>query len=141
LRVPCFFSFKFSSDSYLCVFYFIWKRATFPAYLIIVTLGDKHNVRSSSSTAPCSLSLRYMALNSNIFMQVLVMNLWSSCMYKVVQIWPGLIVCKQVTVRPCHIWTTLYLRFVLFLWVTVSTNVSVSVLAGPELNVVCYEAR
>jgi hypothetical protein len=29
-------------------------------------------------------------------------------MYKVVQIWPGLIVCKQVTVCPGHIWTTLY---------------------------------
>jgi hypothetical protein len=28
--------------------------------------------------------------------------------YKVVQIWPGLIVCKQVTVCPGHIWTTLY---------------------------------
>ena len=34
--------------------------------------------------------------------------------YKVVQIWPGLFVCKQVTVCPGHIWTTLYfgvLRF------------------------------
>jgi hypothetical protein len=29
-------------------------------------------------------------------------------MYKVVQIWPGLFVCKQVTVCPSHIWTTLY---------------------------------
>ena len=29
--------------------------------------------------------------------------------YKVVQIWPGLFVCKQVTVFPGHIWTTLYL--------------------------------
>jgi hypothetical protein len=28
--------------------------------------------------------------------------------YKVVQIWPGLIVCKQVTVCPGDIWTTLY---------------------------------
>jgi hypothetical protein len=28
----------------------------------------------------------------------------------VVQIWPGLIVCKQVTVCPGHIWTTLYNR-------------------------------
>jgi hypothetical protein len=26
----------------------------------------------------------------------------------VVQIWPGLFVCKQVTVCPGHIWTTLY---------------------------------
>jgi hypothetical protein len=30
-------------------------------------------------------------------------------MYKVVQTWPGLIVCKQVTVCPGHIWTTLYM--------------------------------
>ena len=29
--------------------------------------------------------------------------------YKVVQIWPGLFVCKQVTVCPGHIWTTLYI--------------------------------
>ena len=29
-------------------------------------------------------------------------------LYKVVQIWPGLFVCKQVTVCPGHIWTTLY---------------------------------
>jgi hypothetical protein len=29
-------------------------------------------------------------------------------MYRVVQIWPGLFVCKQVTVCPGHIWTTLY---------------------------------
>ena len=28
--------------------------------------------------------------------------------YKVVQIWPGLFVCKQVTVCAGHIWTTLY---------------------------------
>ena len=31
-------------------------------------------------------------------------------LYKVVQIWPGLFVCKQVTVCPGHIWTTLYLQ-------------------------------
>jgi hypothetical protein len=31
-----------------------------------------------------------------------------SGMYKVVQIWPGPFVCKQVTVCPGHIWTTLY---------------------------------
>jgi hypothetical protein len=30
---------------------------------------------------------------------------WS---YEVVQIWPGWFVCKQVTVCPGHIWTTLY---------------------------------
>ena len=34
-----------------------------------------------------------------------------SVLYKVVQIWPGLFVCKQVTVCPGHIWTTLYNHF------------------------------
>ena len=34
----------------------------------------------------------------------------NSVLYKVVQIWPGLIVCKQVTVCPGHIWTTLYIQ-------------------------------
>jgi hypothetical protein len=29
--------------------------------------------------------------------------------YKVVQIWPELFVCKQVTVGPGHIWTNLYI--------------------------------
>jgi hypothetical protein len=29
-------------------------------------------------------------------------------MYKVVKIWPGRFVCKQVIVCPGHIWTTLY---------------------------------
>jgi hypothetical protein len=33
---------------------------------------------------------------------------WSKGKYKVVQTWPGLFVCKQVTVCPSHIWTTLY---------------------------------
>jgi hypothetical protein len=31
--------------------------------------------------------------------------------YKVVQVWPGRFVCKQVTVCPGHIWTTFYHRF------------------------------
>jgi hypothetical protein len=30
--------------------------------------------------------------------------------YKVVQIWPERFVCKQITVCPGHIWTTLYIR-------------------------------
>jgi hypothetical protein len=34
---------------------------------------------------------------------------WPPVINKVVQIWPGLFVCKQVTVCPGHIWTTLYL--------------------------------
>jgi hypothetical protein len=34
---------------------------------------------------------------------------FSVCKYKVVLIWPGRFVCKQVTLCPGHIWTTLYL--------------------------------
>jgi hypothetical protein len=41
--------------------------------------------------------------------QVVTNFLLFSVFYKVVQIWPGLIVCKQVTVYPGYIWTTLYL--------------------------------
>jgi hypothetical protein len=37
--------------------------------------------------------------------------------YKVVQIWSGLFVCKQITVCPGHIWTTLYIT-VLQCWNT-----------------------
>jgi hypothetical protein len=39
--------------------------------------------------------------------------------YKVVQIWPGLFVCKQVTVCPGHIWTTLYMYniyYIIYIW-------------------------
>jgi hypothetical protein len=35
---------------------------------------------------------------------------WMLTLYKVVQIWPGRFVCKQVTVCPGHIWTTLYVH-------------------------------
>jgi len=34
------------------------------------------------------------------------------CIYKVVQIWPGLFVCKSGDISPGHIWTTLYMYFV-----------------------------
>ena len=37
-----------------------------------------------------------------------IKSIW--CIYKVVQIWPGLFVCKQVTVCSGHIWTTLYMQ-------------------------------
>jgi hypothetical protein len=36
-------------------------------------------------------------------------GMWDMHKYKVVQIWPGRFVCKQVTVCPGHIWTTLYI--------------------------------
>jgi hypothetical protein len=43
----------------------------------------------------------------------------------VVQIWPGLFVCKQVTVCPGHIWTTLYF----------GSRISVSTLIIPEFAI------
>jgi hypothetical protein len=52
----------------------------------------------------------YIYVRIYIYMRIYVYICIYVCeyMYKVVQIWPGLIVCKQVTVCPCHIWTTLY---------------------------------
>jgi hypothetical protein len=43
-----------------------------------------------------------------VWMYVYVYECMNVFMYKVVQIWPGWFVCKQVTVCPGHIWTTLY---------------------------------
>jgi len=40
-------------------------------------------------------------------------------MYKVVQIWPGLFVCKSGDISPGHIWTTLYI----YIKSTVAINV------------------
>ena len=50
----------------------------------------------------------YSALFSDIFCSSIRPCCRTTYMYKVVQIWPGLCVCKQVTVCPGHIWTTLY---------------------------------
>ena len=57
------------------------------------------------SHVPHPIVLRQLMDPWNAYMYVLCMYI---CMYKVVQIWPGLFVCKQVTVCPGHIWTTLY---------------------------------
>jgi hypothetical protein len=48
-----------------------------------------------------------------------VVHLW----YKVVQIWLGLFVCKQVTVCPGHIWTTLYLAEFFLKWEAFQKNI------------------
>ena len=45
------------------------------------------------------------------------MNKTIKCTYKVVQIWQGRFVCKQVRVCPGHIWTTLY-YYILCLLIT-----------------------
>jgi hypothetical protein len=67
--------------------------------------------------------------------------------YKVVQIWPGLFVCKQVTVCPGHIWTTLYLLYFLkirlyFRWAAVfkdRTTLKLPTFTGAY--VILYEPR
>ena len=63
----------------------------------------------------CIFVLQDISWPSNIIMFLLILyHGWTKKLgilyyiYKVVQIWPGLIVCKQVTVCPSHIWTTLY---------------------------------
>jgi hypothetical protein len=56
----------------------------------------------------------YILLNDNVqyyiktALKLLQYKKSNTDKYKVVQIWPGLFVCKQVTVCPGHIWTTLY---------------------------------
>ena len=54
----------------------------------------------------------------------ILQNIWLR-IYKVVQIWPGRFVCKQVTVCPGHIWTTLYNGIIL------NKNVSNSTILFP----------
>ena len=56
--------------------------------------------------------------------------------YKVVQIWPGRFVCKQVTVCPGHIWTTLYFWFV-YIFCTLECNMYISVFK--EIDVFPYK--
>jgi hypothetical protein len=55
------------------------------------------------------------AIGSHRYKSALLNNVYCCCnsarpaiTYKVVQMWPGLIVCILVTVCPGHIWTTLY---------------------------------
>jgi hypothetical protein len=63
-------------------------------------------VRNSFRSVSAATGLQIFLLNSvnEIFI------FYFFLMYKVVQIWPGLIVCKQVTVCPGHIWTTFYME-------------------------------
>ena len=60
-------------------------------------------------TPPPTFRLGNPFMNRRHHREVVVyeVNCWRP-KYKVVQIWPGLFVCKQVTVFPGHIWTTLY---------------------------------
>jgi hypothetical protein len=49
--------------------------------------------------------------NTSIFFYMYWQQTFEVKIYKVVQIWPGQFVCKQDTVCPGHIWTTLYFDF------------------------------
>jgi hypothetical protein len=62
-------------------------------------------------------------------------NVTLSSMYKVVQIWPGLFLCKQVTVCPGNILTTLYdLLIYLFSFEAVQTEVLSASLNKQEIK-------
>jgi hypothetical protein len=69
---------------------------------------------SLCASVSCS-SLLPVCCHDRLLIQV---NFSLHIMYKVVQIWQGLLVCKQVTVCPGHISTTLYLEFLFtpFFW-------------------------
>jgi hypothetical protein len=45
---------------------------------------------------------------TRVFVNIILLHEFYA-IYKVVQIWPGLFMCKQVTVCPGYIWTTLYI--------------------------------
>ena len=65
------------------------------------------NIHAPSGIRTCD-PCKQAAVDSRLFLRQLLPS-YSGTNYKVVQIWPGLFVCKQVTVCPGHIGTTLYL--------------------------------
>ena len=77
----------------------------FPVHYILY-LPWPHTTRTTILPVHINIIHVYSAL-FNLSSLSLIITLW----YKVVQIWPGLFVCKQVTVCPGHIWTTLYIKF------------------------------
>jgi hypothetical protein len=78
------------------------------------------NRNSENDCFSCCCEILYWDLHS-LFIHIMVFPfdvtkfrtavflLWQ--IYKVVQIWLGWFVCKQVTVCPGHIWTTLYMPY------------------------------
>ena len=66
-----------------------------------ILLNSRHKERASIKISLIFPSTRTKTLKG-IFENIIPV-------YNVVQIWPGLIVCKQVTVYPGNIWTTLYI--------------------------------
>jgi hypothetical protein len=71
------------------------------------TNTQETNIHAPSGIRTCNPS-KQAAVDSRLFLRQLLPS-YSATNYKVVQIWPRLFVCKQVTVCPGHIWTTLYL--------------------------------
>jgi len=63
-------------------------------------------VPSSSSHV---YSLMFQNFTINIMFKTHIPEIICVCIYKVVQIWPGLFVCKSGDISPGHIWTTLYM--------------------------------
>jgi hypothetical protein len=79
----------------------IWTYTQIPAVSISASWNHKirvqfHNSQLTESQASTDCANGHWALT------------WFHRVYKVVQIWPGLTVCKLVTICPGHIWTTLY---------------------------------
>jgi len=54
------------------------------------------------------LFVHELSLQNNSSMYECVKGCVYDFKYKVVQIWPGLFVCKSGDISPGHIWTTLY---------------------------------
>jgi hypothetical protein len=82
------------------------KKRLLPSAWIPAQYQDTHWLRHS---------LRTILYTVDVWEQTLCREIGGSwinaiVMYKAVQIWPGLTVCKQVTVCPGHIWTTSYFK-------------------------------
>ena len=71
---------------------------------------DDYNTESYKLCSKCPPPVsRHLLTRRTVFSKIVFSITRSTFrMYKVVQIWPGLFVCKQGTVCPGHIWTTLY---------------------------------
>ena len=92
-------------------------RLEFPRHIFEKSLNIKfyQNLSSGSRIVPCWITKAthtHTLIIYNTFCFSTATRITWTCLnvrlYKVVQIWPGLFVCKQITVCPGHIWTTLY---------------------------------
>jgi hypothetical protein len=80
--------------------------------LVLQLCSHQLNALFHRSYKPCMTITTFVSVNQNIWIWrgAAQMVRYAVFKYKVVQIWPGRFVCKQVTVCPGHIWTTLYIQ-------------------------------